>query len=313
MASILTQNKNAFDNIPQFQNVAFPLSSPGPFLGKTRLVDSDKTKSFSFDGLSLTSSSSSSPLLSPFDKEKRPPVKLFGGEVKITPPTTQTTTARDLKHSALHKSATESGTTSDLSENRVIKSGLQSGGTVLTNKTVKDGQQTDVIRVYESTSVSPTINIQHLTGNKQHFSFDSGNNSNIIDFSQNALKLLTPNLKQPTTLDLARPIPPIVVTSHNNNSNNVDADRVKINLMDVDTDLPQNLSNKDVEMDVSVLPAKKPIVLPKKVIREPINTSFYTKPRHFLVNGKVVRYVTLVIYANCDILQFWIYVFFDLI
>ncbi|KAJ8969931.1 hypothetical protein NQ317_016196 [Molorchus minor] len=31
VASILTHNKNAFDNIPQFQNTVFPLNSPGPF------------------------------------------------------------------------------------------------------------------------------------------------------------------------------------------------------------------------------------------------------------------------------------------
>lgn len=49
VASILTQNKNAFDNIPQLQNTVFQLKSPGPFLGKTRLVENDKTKSFSFD------------------------------------------------------------------------------------------------------------------------------------------------------------------------------------------------------------------------------------------------------------------------
>ncbi|XP_057657501.1 uncharacterized protein LOC130894605 [Diorhabda carinulata] len=200
VASILTHNKNAFDNIPRMQ---FPLDSPGPFLGKTRLIESDKTKSFSFDSGNLplvnrgeTASSPPNYLSSPlsFDKDKKPRIKLFGGEVKVhSSGESKTFKIED----EFDKDANFIG---NLSENRVVKTSLQSGGTVLTNTNKSDTK-------------TPKENIDF---DKSIFTFDTTRNidddvsiiksypeessplyKNIIDFSQNALKMLTPNIRQP--------------------------------------------------------------------------------------------------------------------
>ncbi|CAH0552090.1 unnamed protein product [Brassicogethes aeneus] len=206
VASILTQNKNAFDSIPYLQNTTFPLNSPGPFLGKTRLVDSDKSKSFSFDdGLRTLSSNDTN-----FPFEKRTPVKLFGGEVKITQTTGET------KKFKIDNKETEKKSydyDSKVSENRVIKFSLQSGGTVLTNKPKPEAR---VLQGYDNTPMSPSIDLRNVA--KPQITFEkyekepsgevevprSPNTNNlsympdIMDFSQKAVRLLTPTIKHPS-------------------------------------------------------------------------------------------------------------------
>ncbi|XP_066140689.1 uncharacterized protein shn [Euwallacea fornicatus] len=219
VASILTKNKNAFDSMPQFQSAVFPLNSPGPFLGKTRLVEGDKNKSFSFDAVNLpsptneTSPNYALPSPAPFHEEKKHH-KLFGGEVKIHNSSGESKTyIIDSKDTAKQVENFDfpKGT---MNENRVLKSSLHSGGTVLTNKTSKEEPRVyrDIIRVYENTSVSPNIDVVSL--GKNHFTFNEENREskptespkkemsvlkypNITDFSQNAVKLLAPNLKHP--------------------------------------------------------------------------------------------------------------------
>ncbi|CAG9860163.1 unnamed protein product [Phyllotreta striolata] len=202
VASILTHNKNAFDEIPQLQNVVFPLSSPGPFLGKTRLIDSDKTKSFSFDSgrMPLISPGGSSPspnyLLSPvpFEKDRKTKIKLFGGEVKIHLP-------GETKSFAIDDKFEEEDI---MSENRVVKTSLQSGGTVLTNKTGYN-------KPPEGMMMSPNVDL----GNYSRFTFNfdkdsTPNEANQVgefgDFSQKAFKMLTPNIRPPTFPVTSKPV-----------------------------------------------------------------------------------------------------------
>uniref|UniRef100_A0A6P7H0Z2 Uncharacterized protein LOC114349472 n=1 Tax=Diabrotica virgifera virgifera TaxID=50390 RepID=A0A6P7H0Z2_DIAVI len=225
VASILTHNKNAFDNIPQMQ---FPLNSPGPFLGKTRLIESDKTKSFSFDSgnMPLISPGEPSPspnyLLSPlpFDRDKKPGVKLFGGEVKVHSSGETKSFKIDGSEDKYEKEVNYIDYGSSLSENRVVKTSLQSGGTVLTNTT---NYKPDLKTPKDVIMMSPSVDF-----NKRIFTFDktpevlesmqdslvrpralsetsksypdesSPLYKNIMDFSQKALKKLTPNIKQPT-------------------------------------------------------------------------------------------------------------------
>ncbi|RZC42712.1 uncharacterized protein BDFB_004963, partial [Asbolus verrucosus] len=308
VASILTQNKNAFDNIPHLQNAVFPLKSPGPFLGKTRLVESDKSKSFSFDdGLPAAFPPPTpseryllSPLTLPSEKEKKPPVRLFGGEVKITHTTGETKSFKiDNKDGdKFDGSFVEYG--GKVSENRVVKSGLQSGGTVLTNKANYSkpdslGSSQDVIRVYENTPVSPSIDISNLGKPQINFSrqtdvyarnssdsvirsqvdqLGSANVSykytNIMDFSQKAVKLLTPNLKQPNLAVPGVPVPnKFTFPTFNDESKIVDLEKKS------ETDLPQNLTTQK-------------IFQPKMITGQPPNLY---NPMKLLVNGKVVRYV----------------------
>ncbi|XP_060523059.1 uncharacterized protein LOC132700018 isoform X2 [Cylas formicarius] len=263
VASILTKNKNAFDSIPQLQNSAFPLQSPGPFLGRTRLVESDKSKSFSFDAGKLPLASSGeipmsgfslSPL--PFEKEKKPPVKLFGGEVKIHSGPGETKSFRiDCKEHDPEPNYVEFGT--KVSENRVVKSSLQAGGTVLTNKAGYGKEDArppqDVIRVYENNALSPKIDMVGLA--KTNFNFERYADErepapaykNIMDFSQNAVKLLTPNIKQPS------------------------------------------IPSGQVQAAFSFT-APSPTFVRKKVIAQPSGSNFYG-PMNLLVDGKVVRYV----------------------
>nr|CAH7737179.1 unnamed protein product [Callosobruchus chinensis] len=301
VASILTQNKNAFDNIPQLQNTIFPLNSPGPFLGKTRLVDSDKNKSFSFDGgnMPLASPSEPSPspnyLLSPlpFDKEKKPGVKLYGGEVRVHPPSGKTQTfqidGKEVDKYEPDSNYIEYG--GKLSENRVVKSSLHSGGTVLTNKTNYDKQDLkmsqEVIRVYENTSISPSIDIGSFS--KSKFTFDrhadrandaiiqqaavtsvprsspTNKYTNIMDFSQKAVQKLTPNIKQPIVSLGSKPL-------YNN--------------LTIDT-----------RSDFSpILSADSDQVIQKKIFYEPNHispnpTNKICNPLNLFVNGKVVRHV----------------------
>lgn len=276
VASILTQNKNAFDNIPHLQNAVFPLKSPGPFLGKTRLVESDKNKSFSFDdGLPNTAFPPAtpteryllSPLTLPSEREKKTPVKMFGGEVKITHTTGET------KSFKIDNTNKEDKFDSDfveysgkVSENRVVKSGLQSGGTVLTNKAnyhQKDESlrpNQDVIRVCEYPPVSPTIDISNLTKPSQiNFNrqdLTTPKYTNIADFSQKAVKLLTPNLKQPNLAVPGVPAP---------------------NTFTFPT------FNDDKVIDLATQKVFQP-----KVITPQTNVC---NPMKLLVNGKVVRYV----------------------
>lgn len=349
VASILTQNKNAFDNIPHLQNV-FPLKSPGPFLGKTRLVDSDKTKSFSFeDGLSgfkpiangpndfLKSALPLSPLTVQYDKDKKAPVKLFGGEVKITHTTGET---KSFKIDANDGDKYNSDTNyidygGKLSENRVVKSTLQSGGTVLTNKPnyIKQeslGGTSDVIRVYENCTASPSIDLMGL--DKTKFSFENqdvaeSNRSyqskglllkpvtdtvnpsspssaprspykytNITDFSQNAAKLLVPNLKQlnlsvpgvpaPNRLSvLSRPVSTVIESSdksHAWTSNPLDQE-------------PRNYSQKEAESEKrdseNMKFSQKQLRLQQYMQDLPPQPTRFCNPVNLFVNGKVVRYV----------------------
>nr|CAI5851573.1 unnamed protein product [Callosobruchus analis] len=294
VASILTQNKNAFDNIPQLQNTIFPLNSPGPFLGKTRLVDSDKNKSFSFDGgnMPLASPSEPSPspnyLLSPlpFDKEKKPGVKLYGGEVRVHPPSGKNQTfqidGKEVDKYEPDSNYIEYG--GKLSENRVVKSSLHSGGTVLTNKTNYDKQDLkmsqEVIRVYENTSISPSIDIGSFS--KTKFSFDRANEAiiqqasvtsvprssptnkytNIMDFSQKAVQKLTPNIKQPIVSLGSKPL-------YNNLT------------IDTRSDLVPMLDSDPV--------IQKKIFEPNHISPNPTNK--ICNPLNLFVNGKVVRHV----------------------
>lgn len=314
VASILTQNKNAFDDIPQLQNAVFSLKSPGPFLGKTRLVESDKNKSFSFDcGLpadSLTPTEGYG-LMSPLamgDREKKTPVKMFGGEVKITHTTGET---KSFKIDS--KEGGEFGCDNNyveysgkVSENRVVKSGLQSGGTVLTNKASYPkpeplGSTQDVIRVYDNTSVSPSLDISNY--GKTKFSFDrpdldrnmsilqphvnqtSANSSpykypNMMDFSQKAVKLLTPNLKQPNLAVPGVPIPnKYTFTPHFRTDSRSPAHFDKLSTE------PENLSKNAGIKITNCSPKFSP---PKPVATQP--TNLYN-PMNLLVDGKVVRYV----------------------
>lgn len=245
VASILTQNKNAFDGIPQLQESFFPLKSPGPFLGKTRLIESDKSKSFSFDDGIQNSQNDffgnyknlpNIPMLS--DSAKRaPPVKLFGGEVKITHTSGETKRFKvDSKESENYleiPANVDYG--SKLSENTVVKSVLQSGGTVLQNKTTYSSNKkqqlvspADTIQSYQNKSLSPNyqaettkqhalneMNAVQLSNNtvSSEASFNNKVTSeytSIMDFSQKAVQSFTPNLKQLNLTIPGVPIPNVL-------------------------------------------------------------------------------------------------------
>ncbi|KAL3287754.1 hypothetical protein HHI36_002218 [Cryptolaemus montrouzieri] len=333
VASILTQNKNAFDNIPQLQAV-FPLKSPGPFLGKTRLVDSDKNKSFSFDdGLPnismypkakemITSKYLLSPLTLSCDTEKKTPVKLFGGEVKITENTGDSKSfTMENKHNNFDSSSNFLNYGGKISENRVIKSSLHSGGTVLTNKGNFSGdsihQTQNIIRVYDTSTPSPNIDMSNM-GNKSTFSFNTNEHiierkkppdlvlhstaedlnspspsymkyTNIMDFSQNAVKLLTPNLKQPNLMVPGLPVPNKFTY---NTTEKILTQPLKIEV-DVDNNNPQNLTKNNYEDKASSTNGM--VLIPNKFQFTPQEIESQSRsmfnPMNILVNGKVVRYV----------------------
>lgn len=343
VASILTQNKNAFDSL------AYPLKSPGPFLGKTRLVESDKNKSFSFDDnlaqTSLHSLPSTSDLLrtsqryalSPLtiqtDRDKKP-VKLFGGEVKIAYTSGETKSFKiDAKEDQFCADTNYSG--GKLSENRVVKSTLQSGGTVLTNKPAYTKQDSlrnspDVMRVYENNS-SATPKIE-LGAENAKFTFDNQTardmiveqnknyhqspvllrpvpdtstsaNANtlgtfkytsIMDFSQRAAKMLTPNLKQlnltiPVPNKLVSPASTLVVDPDSRSYEPKTTTRMEVD----EEDFAQNYSQKEADVDRRNLDfAERQILLQQKMSVEPQQqTPTLYNPVNLLVNGKVVRYV----------------------
>lgn len=194
MASILTKNKNAFDSIPHLPNSTFPLKSPGPFLGKTRLVENDKTKSFSFeDGLILNFHTTSRM----FENSKKPPIKLFGGEVKITQTSGET---KSYKIDGKEPNDFEEFGSARLSENRVVKSGLQSGGTVLQSKPSYN-VKADVCR---SSPDAIRFDLDRCKNDKQNqvMEVDQSSYTNITDFSQKAAKMLAPNLPIPVSQEL---------------------------------------------------------------------------------------------------------------
>ncbi|XP_018562876.1 uncharacterized protein LOC108904712 [Anoplophora glabripennis] len=334
VASILTQNKNAFDNIPQLQNTVFPLNSPGPFLGKTRLVETDKTKSFSFDSGNLPLMSPNeisqnylSPL--PFDKEKKTPVKLFGGEVKIHSLGETKSYKIDNKEDKCEPEQNYVEYGGKLSENRVIKSSLQSGGTVLTNKTNYSKQdirtQQDVIRVYENTSVSPSIDISGISKTKFNFerqcdgiadsmqpditlkhnivdevskTCDTVSNSlykytNIMDFSQKAVKMLTPNIKQPT-LSIQPPSNVFNKLLAENHREELLLDNLnsKLTIAESDIHRVQNLKiNPDPDVGMRSPSLKKQVLQKKGYYDQVSGTGNLCNPVNLLVNGKVIRYV----------------------
>lgn len=264
VASILTHNKNAFDHIPQMQ---FPLNSPGPFLGKTRLIDSDKSKSFSFDSGNLPLVGQGEPLPSPnyllsplpFERDKKPAIKLFGGEVKVHTSGETKSFKIDGKEDKFENDINYTDYGTNLSENRLVKTSLQSGGTVLTNtnsfksdlKTPKENMNIDFdksIFTFDKTQdMCDDVSTRSIT--KSYPEESSPLYKNIIDFSQNALRMLTPNIRQPT-------VP--------TNFNQITGDMKP----DIKTSNPKP---KDVNYNE-----------PKPNLYNPLN---------LLVNGKVVRHV----------------------
>ncbi|KAF5269848.1 hypothetical protein FQR65_LT05894 [Abscondita terminalis] len=317
VASILTKNKNAFDSIAYLQNSTFPLKSPGPFLGNTRLVESDKSKSFSFDDsftkfqsnlpspnlLKSNISYSLSPLHFENDKSKKAPVKLFGGEVKISQTSSGTKSFKiDSKDGDRYVS--DQFLDNGMSENRVVKSSLQSGGTVLQNKSDYNNKQevlrssSDVIRLYDNRELSPSLDIVNLDKNK--FSFNPNQNhhynesnsdmissdnidlttsykyTNIMDFSQKAVNLLAPNLKQP---NLTIPGVPMPVSS-----------KLTLPHSPILTQ-PEVLPN----LKHHTMGQKQPRLYPKKDAVEQHSTlhipNTICNPVSLFVDGKVVRYV----------------------
>lgn len=292
VASILSQNKNTYDN--QVQSSTFPLKSPGPFLGKTRLVEADKMKSFSFeDGLSAFSYKAKEMLSPKFNLsiessfEKKAPIKLFGGELKITQSSGDTKSFK-IDRTFENISPDYVG---KVCENRVVKSSLHSGGTVLTNKVAYNN-------LYEGSTPSPSI---EMLGSR--FNFDSlsegerkkpsdlvictsinhtisspscGKYTNIADFSQNAVKLLTPNLKHPNIS-----IPGLSFPNKFNfaNSDHRDLSRpLKIEI-DSDRNSPQNLMKYKSNEEY------------KTKINETLPSSNLYNPVNILIDGKIVRYV----------------------
>ncbi|KAG5891657.1 hypothetical protein JTB14_020075 [Gonioctena quinquepunctata] len=318
VASILTQNKNAFDNIPQLQNTVFPLNSPGPFLGKTRLIDADKSKSFSFDGgnLPLLSPSEPSPnyLLSPlsFDKEKKPGIKLFGGEVKVHSSGETKSFKIDAKEDKYESESKFIEYGGKISESRVVQSTLQSGGTCLTNKTNYKKQDLnasqEVMGVFDGTTPSPRMDMSNFSRNKFTFdSFETMPNTSkemgfreqpetpksykdepsplyksFMDFSQTALRKLTPNLRQPSYPGTGLPLPSSPLY------NNISGEKL------------ENLRLSSPKPKMTELP-RSPLPLPenekflnnRKAFYEPkpITPTNLYNPLNLLVNGKVVRHV----------------------
>lgn len=239
VASILTNSKNAYDSLH-----AFPLKSPGPCLGKTRLIENEH---FSFDDTAILhhgqpeSPSFSKYILSPgyspiSPQIKKNPIKLFGGEVKITQ-TSGETKSYKIESESINKLDEPAGFIdfgSKMSENLVIKSSLHSGGTVLQTKSsyaAKDVPSPNILRYDNANIVSP-INISLL---ESKFTYDKVQNdrlltiatsrivrspdpkpdrsderefkSNVRDFTQKAIKLITPNLKPPNLTLPGLPIP----------------------------------------------------------------------------------------------------------
>lgn len=331
VASIFTQNRSHFDNVPciekvqpeqqqqRSQSIVFPLKSPGPFLGKTRLVEGEKQKSFSFEDdiinnhMNPYSSAASSTIndwpnrysdyspLSANDVVKRPPVKLFGGEVKITHQTSGESKSYKIdgnsppKHQQIDNNQLQSSyrftPENSIHENHVVKSCLQSGGTIVQNKSQQqynskrhkpeDDDEMNVIRVfdlpnsvnnYSQIKFSPkiTVNKNISTTNNQETMMDTSpiKYTNIKDFSQKAAKLLQPNLRQ---LNLSVPgIPSPSASSHNQ---------------------PHQVTH----------PKFHNSLVPNGISEPPSDYAFATSmnnlaggssnPMQFMVDGKVVRYV----------------------
>lgn len=315
VASILTNNKNAFDNIPHMNNSAFSLKSPGPFLGKTRLIENDrneKPRTFSFDDNAILQHAQPespsfskymlhSPGYSPLSPQvKKNPIKLFGGEVKITQ-TSGETKSYKIESESINKMSEEPQGFIDfgskMSENLVIKSSLHSGGTVLQTKSTYaskgDGLSSPNILRYDNSNIgSPNLNLSILNDNK--FSYDKIQpnerlltvanvrrpvsrspdvikisdtkerddkelfKSNVRDFTQKAMKLLTPNLKPPNLTLPGLPVPLMSPL-----------------MMDLDKET-DNLGF-----------ARKQISMQQKISDVP---NIYN-PVNLLVNGKIVRYV----------------------
>lgn len=324
VASILTHNKNAFDSIPHMQNTALSLKSPGPFLGKTRLIEGDrneKYRTFSFDdnvimnhtqldSPNFTNLSLHSPSYPTSPHIKKNSVKLFGGEVKITQ-TSGETRSYKIESENMNKLSSEPHNFiefgSKISENLVIKSSLQSGGTVLQNKSTytqkMDNLQSPNLICYDNPNiVSSKINLSILNENK--FSYDKEQNdrlltftdkktinaspntnmdnshntdqktddndkdlfkTNLMNFSQKAIQLITPNLKPPTLAIPGLPIP--------NNE--------KI--------YSPIENNKDKQIIDNLNFAKKQISMQQKMFDVPASNIY--NPVNLLVNGKVIRYV----------------------
>lgn len=319
VASIFTQNRSHFDNVPcidkvipseqqqqqRSQSIVFPLKSPGPFLGKTRLVEADKQKSFSFEDdiihnhMSVYNNVSSSsslinndwPNFSPLsvnEAVKRTPVKLFGGEVKITHQTSGESKSYKIdgnsppKHQQMennHLQSTSYGFTPENSvhENHVVKSCLQSGGTIVQNKQQyhskrhkaedEDDSGGSVIRVFDrSTSLINYGQMNYSTCKNISLTNNTPSDNslmdttppikyiNIKDFSQKAAKLLQPNLRQ---LNLS--VPGIPLPSSSNGF----------------SEQPAHSEFNNVFSSTA----------------SPMISDGLSNPMQFVVDGKVVRYV----------------------
>lgn len=354
VASILTKNKNAFDNIPYLQNTTFPMKSPGPFLGNTRLVESDKNKSFSFDDnlptfqnnlqnpnelLKASLRYSVSPLTIQHDKAKKPPVKMFGGQVKITQSTGESKSFKiDNEEGEKFGNGHFADYSGRLSENRVVKSSLQSGGTVLQNKTNYNLKQEvsrsspNVIHVYENSALSPSVEMVNMEKGK--FSYDRQGNydlenenklkgdllvrppsdtigspnfnniastpyeyTSIMDFSQKAVKLLAPNLKQPNLSIPGVPMPKIsskllLPRSPSDIKQELSSKIYEAARRPIDTERTDLTREPEARHMENIQFAQKQILLHQRLAAEPqIQSPNMCNPVNLFVNGKVVRYV----------------------
>lgn len=323
VASILTQNKNAFDSMPQMHAV-FPLKSPGPFLGKTRLVESDKTKSFSFDdGLPnismyprakemITSKYLLVPSSLQSDIEKKAPVKLFGGEVKISENVSDNNRFQIENNNDGFEPGSNFMNYGGKTENRVIRNSFHSGGTVLQNKGNFDGDASNnvqnVLRMYDPSPNSPGLDLgkKRTAYNSTHtnerkkppdlvitFSSEEMNTpspscmkfTNILDFSQNAVKLLTPNLKQPNLMIPGLPVPNKFTYPTPENSKPL---KVEFDMDNLQNHTRCNYQEKILTPENSKLIHKK-LNFPVQEIESQPSNMF--NPMNIVVNGKVVRYV----------------------
>lgn len=319
VASILTHNKNAFDNIPQFQNSVFALKSPGPFLGNTRLVDNDK-RLFSFEESTKPNSVQSenepfkitSPQVSPLnfqhESSKKSTVKLFGGEVKVANTLYENKNFRYETKDSINVSS-DVNYISKINENRVIVKSLQSGGTVLEGKPDYVTRTSPEVSNYEQKTSSPSKQLylkQSSENNLKEISSHSGelrnitsentNSSlykytNIMDFSQKAVKLLAPNLKQ---LNLTIPGVPVPNQLNLQHSPVLNAKReLNYELLSPRSgykcDLNPNLSEQKFEgfSGKYLSPQQKDSSV---AFHSNFNTNLYN-PMNLVVNGKVVRHV----------------------
>ncbi|KAI4466927.1 schnurri isoform f [Holotrichia oblita] len=253
---------------------------------------------------------------------KKPPVKMFGGEVKITHTSGETKSFKiDGKDERYER--TYQDYSANLSENRVVKSTLQSGGTVLQNKpgtyNIKPDQKRsspDVIRVYEDPSMSPSIEMikAKFNFNRPDVIIDqnkpveipntietsSYKYTNIMDYSQNAIKQFTPKLKQPNLSIPGIPAPSKIILPQRGAPLFIDTkpeksvdNWQKIDVMNISPmpAFPKDLDATDRRNSENIDFAQKQILLQQKMTSEPPKLQVPYNPMNVLVNGKIIRYV----------------------